>query len=126
SRRDGAGKRAARALGTRLPTSARGRTPMGQFTSGRSPATDRHATIASSAGPGHRIPPDPGPPPAPTSQRPFPLTREERTVSDVRPMWVAGQPSGGDGAASVHHPYDGGLVARYAIPSPDQVERAVA
>lgn len=47
-------------------------------------------------------------------------------MSDVRPMWVAGQPSGGDGAASVHHPYDGGLVARYAIPSPDQVERAVA
>ncbi|MGZ3142210.1 aldehyde dehydrogenase family protein [Lentzea chajnantorensis] len=43
-----------------------------------------------------------------------------------RPCWIAGRPEQGEQALGVFHPFDGTEVASVAVPSPDQVERAVA
>ncbi|WP_156757851.1 aldehyde dehydrogenase family protein [Actinokineospora pegani] len=43
-----------------------------------------------------------------------------------RPFWVAGRPETGEETLVVRHPYDGTEVATVSVPSPDQVERAVA
>jgi acyl-CoA reductase-like NAD-dependent aldehyde dehydrogenase len=44
----------------------------------------------------------------------------------TRPAWVAGRPEPSDTVADVVHPWDGRIVGRHAVPSVDQVERAVA
>ncbi len=43
-----------------------------------------------------------------------------------RETWVDGRPEQAEDTASVHHPYDGTEVATVCLPSPAQVERAVA
>ncbi|GAA4426367.1 aldehyde dehydrogenase family protein [Actinokineospora soli] len=43
-----------------------------------------------------------------------------------RPFWVAGSPRGGESTLDVHHPYDGTDVATVSVPSPRDVEDAVA
>ncbi|XVQ09223.1 aldehyde dehydrogenase family protein [Spirillospora sp. CA-255316] len=45
---------------------------------------------------------------------------------DVTPFWLAGRPATGDEELTVTHPYDGRVVGTAAVPTPDQVERAVA
>lgn len=47
-------------------------------------------------------------------------------MSDARSLWVAGLPEEGADVRDVFSPYDGAPVGRYAVPSADQVERAVA
>lgn len=47
-------------------------------------------------------------------------------MSDVRACWVAGEAVTGDESVEVTNPADGSVVARVAVPAPDQVERAVA
>jgi len=43
-----------------------------------------------------------------------------------RPCWIAGRPEQGAQQITVRHPFDGTEVATVAVPSPEQVERAVA
>ncbi|MET0741536.1 MAG: aldehyde dehydrogenase family protein [Candidatus Nanopelagicales bacterium] len=45
---------------------------------------------------------------------------------DVRPFFLAGRPALGSDLHEVHNPFDGRLVATVAVPSPEQVEEAVA
>ncbi|MEW2354477.1 aldehyde dehydrogenase family protein [Spirillospora sp. NPDC029432] len=45
---------------------------------------------------------------------------------DVTPFWLAGRPATGDEELTVAHPYDGRVVGTAAVPTPDQVEEAVA
>ncbi|GAA2439028.1 aldehyde dehydrogenase family protein [Actinomadura vinacea] len=45
---------------------------------------------------------------------------------DVTPFWLAGRPATGDEQLTVTHPYDGRVVGTAAVPTPEQVERAVA
>ncbi|MFI0355110.1 aldehyde dehydrogenase family protein [Actinomadura sp. 9N407] len=45
---------------------------------------------------------------------------------DVTPFWLAGRPATGDEELTVTHPYDGRVVGTAAVPTPDQVEEAVA
>jgi acyl-CoA reductase-like NAD-dependent aldehyde dehydrogenase len=45
---------------------------------------------------------------------------------DVTPFWLAGRPATGDEELTVTHPYDGRVVGTAAVPTPDQVEQAVA
>ncbi len=47
-------------------------------------------------------------------------------MTDIRPFWLAGQAATGDDAVEVTSPQDGSVVARVAVPTPDQVEQAVA
>ncbi len=42
------------------------------------------------------------------------------------PFWVAGRATTSTASAPVHHPYDGSLVAVHAVPTAEDVERAVA
>ncbi|HSO05426.1 MAG TPA: aldehyde dehydrogenase family protein, partial [Candidatus Limnocylindrales bacterium] len=42
------------------------------------------------------------------------------------PFWIAGGPETSESVAEVINPYDGSVVGRHAVPSPEQVERAVA
>ncbi len=41
-------------------------------------------------------------------------------------FWIAGRPATSDRVAEVVHPYDGSVVGRHAVPTPGQVEQAVA
>nr|PZN44745.1 MAG: aldehyde dehydrogenase [Actinomycetota bacterium] len=45
---------------------------------------------------------------------------------DVRPFWLAGRPATGEDEITVTNPYDGRVVGAAAVPTPEQVERAVA
>jgi aldehyde dehydrogenase (NAD+) len=45
---------------------------------------------------------------------------------DQRPFWLAGVPAAGDDSFPVTNPYDGALVARVSVPTPAQVEQAMA
>jgi acyl-CoA reductase-like NAD-dependent aldehyde dehydrogenase len=45
---------------------------------------------------------------------------------DVTPFWLAGRPATGDSEITVTHPYDGRVIAAAAVPTPEQVEEAVA
>ena len=45
---------------------------------------------------------------------------------DVTPFWLAGRPATGDEQLTVTHPYDGRVVGTAAVPTPEQVEQAVA
>ncbi|GLZ13614.1 aldehyde dehydrogenase [Actinomadura sp. NBRC 104425] len=45
---------------------------------------------------------------------------------DVTPFWLAGRPATGDEELTVTHPYDGRVVGAAAVPTPAQVEEAVA
>ncbi|SPT49352.1 MULTISPECIES: aldehyde dehydrogenase family protein [Actinomadura] len=45
---------------------------------------------------------------------------------NVTPFWLAGRPETGDGELTVTHPYDGRVVGTAAVPTPAQVEEAIA
>ncbi|QXJ21000.1 aldehyde dehydrogenase family protein [Actinomadura graeca] len=45
---------------------------------------------------------------------------------NVTPFWLAGRAETGDGELTVTHPYDGRVVGTAAVPSPGQVEEALA
>ncbi|MET8155279.1 aldehyde dehydrogenase family protein [Sphaerisporangium sp. NPDC005289] len=45
---------------------------------------------------------------------------------DVRPFWLAGSPATGDDELTVTNPHDGRVVGVGSVPTPDQVEQAVA
>ncbi|MGI5164306.1 aldehyde dehydrogenase family protein [Spirillospora sp. CA-253888] len=45
---------------------------------------------------------------------------------NVTPFWLAGRPATGDGELTVTHPYDGRVVGTVAVPTPEQVEQALA
>ncbi|WP_344952618.1 aldehyde dehydrogenase family protein [Actinomadura miaoliensis] len=45
---------------------------------------------------------------------------------NVTPFWLAGRPATGDDELTVTHPYDGRVVGTAAVPTPAQVEEAVA
>ncbi|MEV4808589.1 aldehyde dehydrogenase family protein [Micromonospora avicenniae] len=45
---------------------------------------------------------------------------------ESRAFYVAGRPAHGEGELSVHHPYDGRVVGRTTVATPDQVEAAVS
>ncbi|MFP5346255.1 MAG: aldehyde dehydrogenase family protein [Actinomycetes bacterium] len=47
-------------------------------------------------------------------------------MTDVRPFWVAGRAEHGESSFEVTHPFDGRLVADVSVPTPAQVEEAVA
>jgi acyl-CoA reductase-like NAD-dependent aldehyde dehydrogenase len=47
-------------------------------------------------------------------------------MADVRPFWIAGSAETGDETFEVRSPFDGQRVATVSVPTPDQVERAVA
>jgi acyl-CoA reductase-like NAD-dependent aldehyde dehydrogenase len=47
-------------------------------------------------------------------------------MTDVLPFFVAGRPAMGVDVLDVTHPYDGGVVATVSVPTPAQVEQAVA
>jgi len=51
---------------------------------------------------------------------------EHAVVAKPRPFWVAGKAESSEDTFGVRHPYDGTEVAAVSVPSPDQVERAVA
>ena len=44
----------------------------------------------------------------------------------ARPCWIAGRAEESPDTLTVRHPYDGSEIASVCVPSPDQVERAVA
>ncbi|MDL4777552.1 MULTISPECIES: aldehyde dehydrogenase family protein [Thermomonosporaceae] len=45
---------------------------------------------------------------------------------NVTPFWLAGRPATGDGELTVTHPYDGRVVGAASVPTPEQVEEALA
>jgi len=45
---------------------------------------------------------------------------------NVTPFWLAGRPATGGGELTVTHPYDGRVVGTVAVPTPEQVEEALA
>ncbi|MBG0815808.1 aldehyde dehydrogenase family protein [Planomonospora sp. ID82291] len=45
---------------------------------------------------------------------------------DVRPFWLAGRPATGDGELTVTNSHDGRVVGVCSVPTPEQVEEAVA
>jgi aldehyde dehydrogenase (NAD+) len=47
-------------------------------------------------------------------------------MTDLVPMWIAGEQAHGDEALDVRHPFDGALVGATSFATPEQVERAVA
>ncbi|GAA4209299.1 aldehyde dehydrogenase family protein [Microbispora amethystogenes] len=47
-------------------------------------------------------------------------------TSDPRPFWLAGRPATGDAEQAVTNPHDGRVVGVHSVPTPDQVEQAVA
>ncbi|GGO24009.1 aldehyde dehydrogenase [Microbispora rosea subsp. aerata] len=49
-----------------------------------------------------------------------------RTSDDPRHFWLAGRPATGDAAQSVTNPHDGRVVGVHSVPTPEQVEQAVA
>ncbi|MGI5160236.1 aldehyde dehydrogenase family protein [Microbispora sp. CA-102843] len=47
-------------------------------------------------------------------------------TSDPRPFWLAGRPATGDADQAVTNPHDGQVVGVHSVPTPEQVEQAVA
>ncbi len=47
-------------------------------------------------------------------------------MTDITPFWLAGEPTLGEDSLDVRSPYTGDLVGRVSLPTPDQVERAIA
>ena len=47
-------------------------------------------------------------------------------MTDIAPYYVAGAATSSRTTAEVYHPYDGRLVGAHAVPTPADVERAVA
>lgn len=47
-------------------------------------------------------------------------------VSEVKPFWVAGQSRTSAAVHEVHSPFDGHMVAKHALPTPDDVDEAVS
>ena len=47
-------------------------------------------------------------------------------MTEVLPFFLAGQPATGSGVLDVVHPYDGAVVATVSVPTPAQVEQAIA
>jgi acyl-CoA reductase-like NAD-dependent aldehyde dehydrogenase len=47
-------------------------------------------------------------------------------MADVQPCWIAGRPETGAETFEVRSPFDGQVAAVVSVPTPDQVERAVA
>ncbi|WP_204055502.1 aldehyde dehydrogenase family protein [Microbispora corallina] len=47
-------------------------------------------------------------------------------TSDPRPFWLAGRPATGDAEQTVTNPLDGRVAGVHSVPTPDQVEQAVA
>ncbi|MGW5259342.1 aldehyde dehydrogenase family protein [Microbispora sp. NPDC004025] len=47
-------------------------------------------------------------------------------TSDPRPFWLAGRPVTGDAEQAVTNPHDGRVVGVHSVPTPEQVEQAVA
>jgi aldehyde dehydrogenase (NAD+) len=47
-------------------------------------------------------------------------------MSDVRPIWIAGRAETSPTTVDVVNPYDGSVVGAHALPTPEQVETAVA
>ena len=47
-------------------------------------------------------------------------------VSQVKPFWVAGKPARGPAVHEVRSPFDGHMVDRHALPTPEDVDEAVA
>ncbi|MFI0449586.1 aldehyde dehydrogenase family protein [Actinomadura sp. 6N118] len=45
---------------------------------------------------------------------------------NVTPFWLAGRAATGDGELTVEHPYDGRVVGTVSVPTPDQVDEALA
>ncbi|KAB2347492.1 aldehyde dehydrogenase family protein [Actinomadura rudentiformis] len=45
---------------------------------------------------------------------------------NVTPFWLAGRAATGDGELTVEHPYDGRVVGTVSVPTPGQVEEALA
>ncbi len=54
------------------------------------------------------------------------MTTAVSSLTEVRPFWLAGRPALGPDTLDVNHPFDGQLVATVSVPSPAQVEAAVA
>ncbi|GAA3842026.1 aldehyde dehydrogenase family protein [Saccharothrix violaceirubra] len=50
----------------------------------------------------------------------------DATTPQPRPCWIAGRPEQGEGSITVTHPFDDTEVATVAVPSPAQVEQAIA
>jgi aldehyde dehydrogenase (NAD+) len=51
---------------------------------------------------------------------------ESRPSAEPRAFWLAGRPATGAGSFEVRNPFDGSLVATVSVPTPEQVEQAVA
>lgn len=47
-------------------------------------------------------------------------------MTDPKPFWIAGEPRTGDTVNEVHSPYDGSFVGAHGVPTPADVEAAVA
>ncbi|MEV5745932.1 aldehyde dehydrogenase family protein [Microbispora rosea] len=47
-------------------------------------------------------------------------------TSEPRPFWLAGRPATGDAEQAVTNPHDGRVVGVHSVPTPEQVEQAVA
>ena len=47
-------------------------------------------------------------------------------MTEVLPFFLAGRPATGSGVLDVVHPYDGAVVATVSVPTPAQVEQAIA
>lgn len=47
-------------------------------------------------------------------------------MTDITPFWLAGEPTVGEDSLDVHSPYSGDLVGRVSLPTPAQVEQAIA
>lgn len=47
-------------------------------------------------------------------------------MTDITPFWLAGEPTLGEDSLDVRSPYTGDLVGRVSLPTPDQVESAIA
>ncbi len=47
-------------------------------------------------------------------------------MTELTPFWLSGEPAFGEGSLDVHSPYSGALVGRVSLPTPAQVEQAIA
>jgi acyl-CoA reductase-like NAD-dependent aldehyde dehydrogenase len=56
----------------------------------------------------------------------YPLGMQIDPSGPAVPFWIAGRPTTSDLLADVVNPYDGSVVARHCVPTPAQVDQAVA
>lgn len=47
-------------------------------------------------------------------------------TAGAQAFWVAGKATQGDTSYPIHHPFDGSVVAEVSVPTPEQIEQAVA